>query len=100
MGDGDATIEYVSVIKNIFKLNYGPISTPIIFIKNENDIKGNSTYTQDEAGFLVCNFWYMIAKDEELFIFPPKFNKCSSSMKTKIFHGKWWFKKNLDHPTL
>jgi hypothetical protein len=71
MGDGDATIEYVSVIKNIFKLDYGPISTPIIFIKNENNIKGNSTYTQDEAGFLVCNFWYMMAKDEDFLFFRP-----------------------------
>jgi hypothetical protein len=30
--------------------------------------------------------------------FPPKFNKCSSWMKNKILHGKWWSKRNLDHP--
>jgi hypothetical protein len=32
MGDGDATIEYVGVIKNIFKLDNGPISTLIILM--------------------------------------------------------------------
>jgi hypothetical protein len=49
MGDGDAIVEYVSVIKNIFKLFYGPISTPIIlmqcaWVRNENDVRGNPTY--------------------------------------------------------
>ncbi len=33
MGDGDAMVEYVDVIKDIFKLDYGPISTPIIFMR-------------------------------------------------------------------
>jgi hypothetical protein len=32
MGDGDAMVEYVDVIKDIFKLDYGPISTPIILM--------------------------------------------------------------------
>jgi hypothetical protein len=31
--DGDAMIKYVSVIKNIFKLDYGPVSTPIILMQ-------------------------------------------------------------------
>jgi hypothetical protein len=33
MGDGDAMVEYVGVIKDTFKLDYGPISTPIIFMQ-------------------------------------------------------------------
>ncbi len=74
MGDGDAMAKYINVIKDIFKLNYGPISTPIIFMRcawfrNGNDVKGNPTYRWDEARFLVCNFWYMMAKDEEPFGF-------------------------------
>jgi hypothetical protein len=47
-GDGDATIKYVGVIKDIFKLDNGPISTPIIimqcaWVRNKNDVKGNPT---------------------------------------------------------
>ncbi len=104
MGDGDATVEYVNVIKDIFKLDYGPISTPIIFmwcawVRNKNDVNGNPTYKQNEVGFLVCNFWYMMARMKNLLFFPPKFNKCSSWMNNKILHGKWWSKRNLDHPT-
>ncbi len=61
MGDVDAMVEYVGLIKYIFKLDYGPISTPIIFmwcawVRNKNDVKGNPTYRQDEVGFLVCNY--------------------------------------------
>jgi hypothetical protein len=74
IGDGDATVEYVDVIKNIFKLDHGPISTPIIlmwcaWVRNRNDVKGNLTYKRNEAGFLVCNFWYMMVEDEEPFVF-------------------------------
>jgi hypothetical protein len=74
MGDGDAMAEYINLIKDIFKLNYGPISTPIIFMRcawfrNGNDVKGNPTFRWDEARFLVCNFWYMMAKDEKPFGF-------------------------------
>ncbi len=74
MGDGDATIEYVGVIKDIFKLDNGPISTPIIlmqcaWVRNKNDVKGNPTYRCSEVGFLVCNFQYMMAEDEEPFVF-------------------------------
>jgi len=61
MGDVDAMVEYAGLIKYIFKLDYGPISTPIIFmwcawVRNKNDVKGNPTYRQDEVGFLVCNY--------------------------------------------
>jgi hypothetical protein len=77
MGDADATAEYVGVIKDIFKLDYGPISTPIIlmqcaWVRNKNDVWGNPTYKRDEVRFLVCNFWYMMTKDEEPFVFPTQ----------------------------
>jgi len=77
MGDGDAMVEYVDVIKDIFKLDYEPISTPIIlmrcaWVRNRNDVKGNPTYKQDEVRFLACNFWYMMTEDEEPFVFPTQ----------------------------
>jgi hypothetical protein len=37
------------------------------WIKNGNDVKGNPTYRQDEVGFLVCHFQYMMANNEKPF---------------------------------
>jgi hypothetical protein len=39
------------------------------WVRNENDVRGNPTYKQDEVRFLVCNFRYMMAGDEKLFFF-------------------------------
>ncbi len=74
MGDGDVIVEYVNVIKDIFNLDYGPISTPIVlmwcaWVRNINDVRGNPKYKRDEVGFLVCNLWYIMVKDEKLFVF-------------------------------
>jgi len=49
MGDEHASIRYVGVFKDILRLDYGPISTPIIlmrcaWVRNESDVKGNPTY--------------------------------------------------------
>jgi hypothetical protein len=69
IGDEHASLQYVGVFKDILKLDYGPISTPIILIQcawvwNGSDVRGNPTYKWDEVRFLLPNFWYMIAKDE------------------------------------
>jgi hypothetical protein len=42
------------------------------WVKNRNDVNENPTYKQNEAGFLVCNFWYMMVEDEEPFVFPTQ----------------------------
>jgi hypothetical protein len=42
------------------------------WVRNKNDVKGNPTYKQYEAEFLVCNFWYMMAEDEDPFVFPAQ----------------------------
>jgi len=49
MGDEHASIEYVGILKDIFRLEYGPISIPITlmqcaWVRNESDIRGNPTY--------------------------------------------------------
>ncbi len=49
MGDGDTMVEYVGFIKDIFKMDYRPISTPIIlmqcaWVKTRNDVWGNPTH--------------------------------------------------------
>jgi hypothetical protein len=49
IGDEHASIQYVGVLKDILRLDYGPISTPIILIRcawvrNESDVRGNPTY--------------------------------------------------------
>ncbi len=54
MGDEHASMEYVSVLKDIIRLDYGLISTPIIFmrcawVQNGIDVRGNPTYKWDEA---------------------------------------------------
>ncbi len=42
------------------------------WVRNKNDVWGNPTYKRDEVRFLVCNFWYMMTKDEEPFVFPTQ----------------------------
>jgi hypothetical protein len=53
-GDEHASIQYIGVFKDILRLDYGPISSPIIFmqcawVQNESDVRGNLTYKHDEA---------------------------------------------------
>jgi hypothetical protein len=61
MGDEHALIQYVNVLKDIIRLDYGPISTLIILMRcawvwNKSDVRGNPTYRWDEVGFLLANF--------------------------------------------
>jgi hypothetical protein len=75
--DEDVAAHYVGVLKDICLLNYGPVSSSIVLIQcewvwNGIDIRGNPTYQQNEAKFLLANFQYIMAKHEEPFIFPSQ----------------------------
>lgn len=48
----DVFINYVGVVKDILKLDYGLLSRPIVL---QSDNWGNPTYTHDNTGFLVVN---------------------------------------------
>ena len=79
----DVTVNYVGVVKDILKIDYGPVSTPVISLRCEwvrrHDNRGNPTYDRDEAGFLCVNFRNRMAKSAEPFIFP--------SQATQVFYS-------------
>ena len=56
----DVLVNYVGVLRDILKLDYGPMRTPIVLPHYEwikrLDNHGNLTYIWDEIGFLVVNF--------------------------------------------
>jgi hypothetical protein len=70
----DVSVHYVEVLKDILKLDYGPVRTPIILFRYEwmkrQDNRGNPTYIRDDAGFLVVNFKHKLPKTSDPFIFP------------------------------
>jgi hypothetical protein len=72
----DVSVNYVGVLKDILKLNYGPIRTPIILFRCEwmkrRDNRDNPTYIKDDAGFLVVNFRHKLPKTSDPFIFPSQ----------------------------
>jgi hypothetical protein len=54
-------IQYIKVLRDIIRLNYGPVSQPIIlfkcdWVKNGVNKWGNPMYKDDEDGFLLANF--------------------------------------------
>jgi hypothetical protein len=70
----DLSVNYVGVLKDILKLDYSPVRTPIILFRCEwikrEDSRGNATYIRDDAGFLVVNFRHKLARTCDPFIFP------------------------------
>jgi hypothetical protein len=70
----DLSVNYVEVLKDILKLHYGPVRTPIILFRCEwikrEDSRGNTTYIRDDAGFLVVNFRHKLVRTCDPFIFP------------------------------
>jgi hypothetical protein len=72
----EVSINYVGILKDIFKIDYGPLHTPVILMRcdwmKRIDNRGNSTYTHDEAGFLVVNFRYKLPRMADPFIFPSQ----------------------------
>jgi hypothetical protein len=72
----EVSINYVGVLKDIMKLDYGPLHTHVNLMKCEwmkrVDNRGNNTYAQDEAGFLLVNFRHKLPRIADPFIFPTQ----------------------------
>jgi hypothetical protein len=69
----DVSVNYVGVVKDILKLDYGPLSRPIVLLRcqwaKRSDSRGNPTYTHDDAGFLVVNLQHNLPRMSDPFIF-------------------------------
>jgi hypothetical protein len=72
----EVSVNYVGVLKDILKLDYGPLHTPMIILRCEwmkrQDNRGNPTYTKDDVGFLIVNFRHKLPRMAEPFIFPSQ----------------------------
>jgi hypothetical protein len=79
----DVSVNYIGVVKDIFKLNYGPLSSPIVLLTcqwaKQRDNWRNPTYTRDDAGFLVVNVWHNLPRLSDPFIF--------ASQTTQVFYS-------------
>ena len=68
------SLNYVGVLKDILKLDYGPLKTPIILFLSEwmkrEDNCDNPTYIKDDSGILVVKFCHTLPWMSEPFIFP------------------------------
>jgi hypothetical protein len=69
-------VNYVGVLKDILKVDYGPMRQPVILLHCEwikrEDNRGNPTYVRDDAGFLVVNFRHKLRNMSDPFIFPSQ----------------------------
>lgn len=69
----DVSVNYVGVVKDILKLNYGPMSRPIVLMKGQwakrSDNRGNPTYIHDDARFLIVNVRHNLPMMSDPFIF-------------------------------
>ena len=72
----EVSLNYVGVLQDILKLDYGPLRTPVILFRCEwlkrDDNRGNPTYVRDDAGFMVVNSRHKVPKMSEPFIFPSQ----------------------------
>ena len=72
----EVSLNYVGVLQDILKLDYGPLRTPVILFRCEwlkrEDNRGNPTYVRDEAGFMVVNSRHKVPKMSDPFIFPSQ----------------------------
>lgn len=72
----DVSVNYVGMLTDILKLDYGPLRAPVILLRcdwmKKQDNRGNATYTRDEAGFLLVNFKHKMPRMSEPFIFPSQ----------------------------
>ena len=69
-------VNYVGVVKDILKLDYGPMCQPVIlpcykWIKWDDNC-GNPTYIRDDIGFLMVNFRHKLQNMSDPFIFPSQ----------------------------
>ena len=69
----DVSVNFVGVVKDILKLDNGPLSSPIVILKyqwiKQTDNQGNPTYTRNKASFLVVNVWHNLPRLSDPFIF-------------------------------
>jgi hypothetical protein len=69
----DVSVNYVGVVKDILKLDYGSLSSPVILLRcqwaKRIDNRGNSMYTHDDAGFLVVNVRHNLLRMSDPFKF-------------------------------
>jgi hypothetical protein len=70
-------IQYIGILKQILKLDYGAMSSPIVlfrcsWVKNGTDNRGNPPYKQDNAGFLLANFQHLLHELDEPLMFPSQ----------------------------
>jgi hypothetical protein len=79
----DVSVNYVGVVKDIMKLDYGPLSRPIVLLRckwaKRSDNRGNPTYTRDDAGFLVVNVRHSLPMMSDPFIF--------AAQATQVFYS-------------
>src|SRR6202048_3736459 len=72
----EVSLNYVGVLQDILKLDYGPLRTPIILFRckwlKREDNRGNPTYVRDDAGFMVVNSRHKVPKMLDPFIFPSQ----------------------------
>jgi hypothetical protein len=70
------SMNYVGVLKDILKLDYRLLHSPVILLRYEwfkqQDTWGNCTYTRDDAGFLVVNSRHKLPRLSDPFIFPSQ----------------------------
>jgi hypothetical protein len=70
------SMNYVGVLKDILKLDYRLLHSPVILLRYEwfkqQDTWGNCTYTRDDAGFLVVNSRHKLPWLSDPFIFPSQ----------------------------
>ena len=70
----DVSINFIEVVKDTLKLNYGTMCNLVILERCEWIKKGdncsNPTYIRDDARFLVVNFRHKLLSMSKPFIFP------------------------------
>lgn len=88
---GDASVNYVGVLKDILQLDYGALQSQIILLRCEwmkhHDNRGNPTYTRDDVGFLVVNFRHKLPRLAEPFIFP---SQCTQVFFSDVVEKPGW----------
>ncbi len=93
----DFSMNFVGVLNNIFKFDYGPMHTPMIIFRCEwmkwKDNWGKLTYVWNEAGFLTIFFSHKFPLSSKPFIFPCQkiqvfFQMTSKSQVGKLYCGK------------
>jgi hypothetical protein len=79
----DVSMNYVGVVKDILKLDYGAVNSPMILLRckwvRSHDNRGSPTYIRDKAELLFVNFQHKMPKLAKPFIFP--------SQATQVFYS-------------